>query len=227
MSSVRRSKAQVPAGRTDGRQAKLRGTARERVLEAAADEFVERGYTGASLQAIAKRAGLTRGAIYWNFENKQDLFLALLGERIDKPARALMQLTETAPPDQATAAAVSEGLARLIANQAPLVMLLFEYWAAAARDPKLRHAYNARQHELRGTLAQALEARHATTGVPLTYPAERLATAVLALAYGIAMNKLVDSDAAPDELLGEILDLLYEGLVHRAEASAHRSPART
>ena len=217
MSSVRRSKAQVPAERTDGRQAELRGTARERVLEAAADEFVERGYTGASLQAIAKRAGLTRGAIYWNFENKQDLFLALLGERIDKPARALMQLTETAPPDQATAAAVSEGLARLIANQAPLVMLLFEYWAAAARDPKLRHAYNARQHELRGTLAQALEARHATTGVPLTYPAERLATAVLALAYGIAMNKLVDSDAAPDELLGEILDLLYDRLRAREQ----------
>jgi AcrR family transcriptional regulator len=227
MSSVRRSKAQVPTGRTDGRQAELRGTARERVLEAAANEFVERGYTGASLQAIAKRAGLTRGAIYWNFENKQDLFLALLGERIDKPARALMQLTETAPADQATAAAVSEGLARLIANQAPLVMLLFEHWAAAARDPKLRHAYNARQHELRGTLAQALEARHDTTGVPLTYPAERLATAVLALAYGIAMNKLVDSDAASDELLGEILDLLYEGLVHRAEARARRSPART
>ena len=115
MSSVRRSNAQVPAGRTDGRQAELRGTARERVLDAAADEFVERGYTGASLQAIAKRAELTRGAIYWNFENKQELFLALLDERIDEPARALMQLTETAPADQATAAGVSEGLARLIA----------------------------------------------------------------------------------------------------------------
>ena len=88
------------------------------------------------------------------------------------------------------------------------------------RDPKLRHAYNARQHELRGTLAQALEARHAMTGVPLTYPAERLATAVLALSYGIAMDKLVDSEATPDELLGEILELLYEGLVHRAEAGA-------
>jgi AcrR family transcriptional regulator len=217
---VNLGKTQAPIGRTDGRQAELRGTARQRVLDAAADEFVERGYTGASLQAIAKRAGLTRGAIYWNFKNKQELFLTLLGERIDEPARALMQLTETAPADEATAAAVSEGLARLIGNQAPLVMLLFEQWAAAARDPKLRHAYNARQHDLRGSLARALESRHATTGVPLTYPAERLATAVLALAYGIAMNKLVDADATPDELLGEILDLLYEGLVHRAEANA-------
>jgi AcrR family transcriptional regulator len=207
----------VAGVRRDGRHAELRGTARQRVLDAAAQEFVERGYAGASLQSIAKRAGLTRGAVYWSFENKQDLFLTLLDERVDQPARALMQLTETAPADQATAGAVSEGLARLIGEQAPLVMLLFEHWAAAARDPTLRRAFNARQRKLRDTLAVALKARHATTGVPLTYPAERLATAVLALAYGSAMTKLVDPDAVPDELTGEILDLLYDGLVHRAE----------
>src|SRR5207237_3505797 len=99
----------------------------------------------------------------------------------------------------------------------PLAIQLFNHPSAPSRYPKRCAAYNARQHELRGTRAHALEARHATTGVPLTYPAERLATAVLALAYGIAMNKLVDAEAIPDELLGEILDLLYEGLVHRAE----------
>jgi AcrR family transcriptional regulator len=225
---MNRGESPGPAGRRDGRQAELRGTARERLLQAAADEFVERGYAGASIQAIAKRAGLTRGAVYWNFKNKQELFLTLLDERIDEPARALMQLTETAPADEATAAAVSEGLARLVSNQAPLVMLLFEHWAAAARDPKLRRAFNARQRKLRDTLAHALEARHATTGVPLTYPADRLAAAVLALAYGSAMNKLVDPDATPDELPGEILDLLYDGLVHRAgPLDAAETPLRT
>jgi AcrR family transcriptional regulator len=223
---VNRPRRPTPITHRDGRQAELRGTARQRVLEAAADEFVERGYAGASLQAIAKRAGLTRGAVYWNFKNKQELFLTLLDERIDERARELMQLTETAPADEATAAAVSDGLAHLISDQAPLVMLLFEHWAAAARDPKLRRAFNARQRNLRDTLAHALQARHATTGAPLAYPADRLATAVLALAYGSAMNKLVDPDATPDELTGEILDLLYDGLVHRAEADARRPPSR-
>jgi AcrR family transcriptional regulator len=217
----------MPNRRKDGRQSELRGTARQRVLDAAADEFAERGYAGASLQAIAKRAGLTRGAVYWNFQNKQELFLTLLDERIDEPARALMQLTETAAADEATAAAVSDGLARLISDQAPLVMLLFEHWAAAARDPKLRRAFNARQRNLRDALAHALKARHSTTGVPLTYPPDRLATAVLALAYGTAMNRLVDPETTPDELPGEILDLLYDGLVHRAQANAERSRSRT
>jgi AcrR family transcriptional regulator len=223
---VNRPRRPTPTTHRDGRQAELRGTARQRVLEGAADEFVERGYAAASLQAIAKRAGLTRGAVYWNFKNKQELFLTLLDERIDEPARELMELTQTAPADEATAAAVSDGLARLISDEAPLLMLLFEHWAAAARDPKLRRAFNARQRKLRDTLAHALQARHATTGVPLTYPADRLATAVLALAYGSAMNQLVDPDATPDELPGEILDLLYDGLVHRAERNARRSPTR-
>lgn len=188
------------------------------MLEAAAAEFAERGYGGTSLQSIAERAGLTRGAIYWNFKDKQDLFLTLIDERVDQPARALMKLTETAPADRATAAAISAGLAQLISEQAPLILLLFEHWAAAARDRKLRRAFNARQRNLRDLLARTLRARHDTTGVPLTYPADRLATAVLALAYGTAMTKLVDPDSIPDGLPGEILDLLYDGLAHRAQA---------
>jgi AcrR family transcriptional regulator len=186
-----------------------------RLLDAAAAEVAEHGYAGTSLQAIANRAGLTRGAVYWNFKSKPELFLALLDERIDKPVRGLMLLTATAPADQPTAAAISEGLARLIAEQAPLIMLLFEHWAAAVRDPALRDAFNERQQSLRSALARALEARHAATGVPLTFPAERLATAVLALGHGIAMSKLIDPDGTPDELQGEILDLLYDGLSRR------------
>ena len=200
----------------DGRQAELRGTARARLLDAAAAEFTTHGYAGTSLQAIAKRAGLTRGAVYWNFDSKQELFLALLDERVDQPARELMRLTETAPADQPTAALVSQGLARLIAEQAPLIVLLFEHWAAAVRDPVLRDAFNERQHALHALLAHALQARHDTTGVPLAYPPERIAIAVVALATGIAMSKLVDADGTPDELHGEILDLLYDGLAYRA-----------
>jgi AcrR family transcriptional regulator len=217
------AKQRASPNRSDGRQAEVRGTARERLLEAAAAEVAERGYAGTSLQAIANRAGLTRGAVYWHFKNKPELFLALIDERIDKPARELMRLTATAPADQATAAAISEGLARLIAEQAPLVMLLFEHWAAAMRDSALRNAFNERQQNLRCALARTLEARHETTGVPLTYSAERLATAVLALAQGIAMSKLVDPDGTPDELQGEILDLLYDGLSHRAGGEASSS----
>jgi AcrR family transcriptional regulator len=50
---------------------------RERILDAAIEVFFDKGVTGASLEEIAEQAGVTRGAIYWHFRNKLDLFEAL------------------------------------------------------------------------------------------------------------------------------------------------------
>lgn len=50
---------------------------RHDILNAAIDVFFEKGVAGASLEEIAERAGVTRGAIYWHFRNKLDIFEAL------------------------------------------------------------------------------------------------------------------------------------------------------
>lgn len=50
---------------------------RERILKAAADLFYEKGVSRTTLEDIAEAASLTRGAIYWHFKNKLDLFSAL------------------------------------------------------------------------------------------------------------------------------------------------------
>jgi AcrR family transcriptional regulator len=166
---------------------------------------------------IVTRAGLSKGTFYWHYKSKQDLFLALLEERIDQPARALMEITRTAPPDTATAPAVSSGLGALLEREHELVLLLHEYWSAAVRDKRMNARYRERQQALRDTLADALATRHARTGVPLAVPAQALATAVIALAEGLSMEALVDPDSVPDGLLGEVLSLVYDGMAARAE----------
>lgn len=47
------------------------------IVDAAIAVFVEKGVSGASLEDIAERAGVTRGAVYWHFKNKNDIFRAL------------------------------------------------------------------------------------------------------------------------------------------------------
>jgi hypothetical protein len=128
-----------------------------------------------------------------------------------------MRITETAPREGTTGDLVSKGVAQLVRGRPELVLLAHEQWALAVRDPGTRPAYLARQALLREALATTLRARHETTGVPLTFPAEQLATAVLALANGLAAEALVDPEAVPDELLGDMLALLYDGLAARAE----------
>ncbi|MGM0569808.1 TetR family transcriptional regulator [Marinobacter sp.] len=63
---------------------------REAILDAAELVFFEKGVARTSLEQIACAAGVTRGAIYWHFRNKQDLFEAMLG-RVSNPMTARLE----------------------------------------------------------------------------------------------------------------------------------------
>lgn len=57
---------------------------REALLDAAEIVFDRRGVARATLEEIAREAGMTRGALYWHFDNKQELYAAML-ERVRLP----------------------------------------------------------------------------------------------------------------------------------------------
>lgn len=63
---------------------------RQLVLQAAAEAFYENGVSRTSLDHIARRAGLTRGAIYWHFKDKSDLLTALHKDKM-LPQECLME----------------------------------------------------------------------------------------------------------------------------------------
>lgn len=65
------------------------------ILDAAEQVFFEHGVSRATLAQVAHAAGLTRGAIYWHFQDKADLFNAVV-ERVRTPTEmAFYQVTET------------------------------------------------------------------------------------------------------------------------------------
>ena len=55
-------------------------TTLERIHQAAKAEFMEKGFSSASLRAIVKAAGVTTGALYGYYPSKEELFEGLLGE---------------------------------------------------------------------------------------------------------------------------------------------------
>src|SRR5262245_17443620 len=65
---------------------------RTRILDAAESVFYERGVANASLEEIAVEAKVTRGAIYWHFKDKAELFDAMM-QRVMLPAEDLMEET--------------------------------------------------------------------------------------------------------------------------------------
>lgn len=62
---------------------KLKPEKRERILNAAMKEFVQKGFMNASTDAIVKEAAISKGALFYYFNNKKDLFLFLYDYAID------------------------------------------------------------------------------------------------------------------------------------------------
>ncbi len=71
---------------------------RAEILKSARAVFAETGFASSSLQQIAERAGVTRGALYHHFKNKKDIFLAVSRAM---QAEMMEQLGQTIPTDAA------------------------------------------------------------------------------------------------------------------------------
>ena len=65
---------------------------RQRILKAALDLFVEKGYERTTFEDVANRIQLTKGAVYWHFTNKPDLFAALVADMTEKHDKQLARL---------------------------------------------------------------------------------------------------------------------------------------
>lgn len=92
--------SEVVERRGRGRPRKARGatSARDAIVRAAAEEFVERGYEAASLRAVARRAGVDSALVHHYFDGKADLFAAALEAPL-RPDR-LLDVVLSAPREE-------------------------------------------------------------------------------------------------------------------------------
>ena len=103
------SEAESEAPRLNRRQAAKVRT-RQKVLDAARQLFAERGYEPATIRDIAKGAGMSTGAVFANFQDKAELFEAVLSEDMSKLAETLKAAAATEGTAKARlAAALSAG----------------------------------------------------------------------------------------------------------------------
>jgi TetR/AcrR family acrAB operon transcriptional repressor len=69
----------------------IRKDNRSKILYAALELFSEKGYAGASIDDIAKKTEMTKGAIYWHFKDKLDLYTAVHDFVFDEYKRTFMK----------------------------------------------------------------------------------------------------------------------------------------
>ncbi|HEY2398404.1 MAG TPA: TetR/AcrR family transcriptional regulator [Solirubrobacteraceae bacterium] len=189
---------------------------RERLLVAARSVFASHGFHGASVEEIASEAGFSTGALYSNFDGKEDLFLVLMEREIDEHAREIADAVSVRRSVSERATGGARQWMTMIEREPEVLLLFMEFWAYGVRDAGVRPKVAARFAQVRELLTRLIADSASEFDLELDIPAEQLAVAIDALADGIARQKLADPDAVPDDLMGRVLSLLLAGATRPA-----------
>lgn len=191
-----------PAPHTQRQRRASREDVRRRVLDSARREFAAHGFDGVSLDQIAAAAGFSKGAVYSNFATKSDLFMALMDESVTTRLEAAREL-QSDGADADVARRLGDHLIAEFAEDSDWQVLLIEFWLRAMRDPSAREPFVEYRRRMRETIAGEFERVFPAGDSELT--SMEVATTILALSNGLAIERLLDPEAGDEALLGVAL----------------------
>ncbi len=195
---------------------------RHRLLDAAEHLFQAQGVSRTSLQDIARRAGATRGAVYWHFRDKADLFNAMM-ERVTLPLEQSFE--DLAQDQQADPLAhirrlVRDALGRIAAD--PQTRRVFEVathkveYVDELQAVRLRHL--TARNKFLAHVERGLQAAASRESVPLMVPAGTAARGVHAIIDGLIQNWMLDHSAYDLSAVGQgVIDVYLTGLGFKPE----------
>jgi AcrR family transcriptional regulator len=191
-----------------------RAMTRQHLLEAAGVVFARHGFHGATLDEVASTAGFTKGAVYSNFKSKDDLFLALLDDRVTRQLALVSDALEGGPDEPvAQFPRIRDLLGADMFWDDDFATLYLEFVLYARRHPEAQAKLAASAQRSRALVRQLIDEEYATLGAPPAYDTEHLAEISLALFGGLRVDRLVDPNAVTEATLGTALTLLYDALV--------------
>lgn len=192
---------------------------RAQILMAARAVFVESGYLAARVEDIARRANLSKGAVYFYFPSKRAIFDAL----VDEEHAVTMSFLAGAEQDPRPAQIKLVDLGRAYLDHfagmktPPRFFLLMN--EMSIRDEDVRRRVNAIHHSFIERIAQIIE-QGAREGVFVPYDAIAVAQVLKAMIDGLAGQSAVGVRSDVGRLSGDGVRLLLHGLLARGHAEA-------
>jgi AcrR family transcriptional regulator len=163
------------------------------LLDAAMELFAEQGYGATSIPEICARAGLTKGAFYSNFANKDALFLALLDRSWQRRSQWLRRLTPTTQVLVASPDPQRKMPELAVDRQWTLVST--EFSLHAIRHPQVAALLAEHELRVRSELAELVAAALDRAGRVPAVPVLQLARMLVAVTEGSDIQALTDQAA--------------------------------
>lgn len=188
-------------GRT---QEQRRAETRALLLNAAADQFARKGFHATSAEAVAAAADRTTGALYDHFGGKEGLLVGLLELWVEQTIIDLTASLEGETDLDGRLGALWTGVIRRDNESGDAWLLLeFELWLHAVRDPQLGVVGAERFRVMRTGLAGGLEDWSREFGFELPGPATDVAAQVIAVLLGAAFQYRLDPTAISQTVVAD------------------------
>ena len=186
-------------GRT---QEERRAETRALLLSAAAELFAQKGFHATSAEAVATAADRTTGALYNHFGGKEGLLVGLLEQWIEQTIVDIGAALEGETDLDGRLGALWDGVVRRDSESGDAWLLLeFELWLHAVRDPELGVVGAQRFQVMRAGLAGGLDDWSREFGFELPAPSDELAAQVIAVLLGAAFQFRLDPAAFPQPVV--------------------------
>lgn len=196
------------------RHAEKTAQTRTRLLESAEKIFARDGFEAAKLEDIASDAGYTRGAFYANFESKEDLFIALLGEEVEKRIGRAREgaggRLKQGLPKHDLYKAIRQNYVRTLRNPTWNVLFI-EYKLFILRHPELKKKVTEMQSRAFATMASGLDEIFSGVGVKPAVPSLAAGMALAALANTLGLDLAIGS-ALTEKEVDQILSVFFDAL---------------
>ena len=178
---------------------------RMRLIEAAERLFIRKGFDDASVEEISEMAGYSRGAFYSNFDNKEQVFLAVIDHRRPKALDDIFQQTSE---HAERIAAVREWFSNQWRHK-DFIVLRMEFTRRAMRDRSaLKHLAELRRRELETYAASVGRYLGATDRVQADRP-ELVALVLLAVVHGLG-SLAIDIGTERENIYTEAAKLAFD-----------------
>lgn len=171
-----------------------RDRTRAKLLEAARSLIREKGYEHTTLENIAEKAGMTTGAIYGNFKNRDELFISL-GQAYWAPIKPQVK--------------PGASFAEIMRAMADATIAAIPDRSAAAVGRLTGLAYTLTHDQMRAQVSEVTEQSYAfgeqwlravTKEEDLPMPADQLVRVIHALMEGLVFQRLLTPELVPDEI---------------------------
>jgi len=181
---------------------------RMRLIEAAENLFIRNGFDDTSVDEISETAGYSRGAFYSNFNDKEEIFLAVIDRRQPSVPKALDDIFQQVSEPAERSAAVREWYSNR-RNLKDFIALQMEFSRRAMRDRSVRkHFAELRRQELETVAASVCRYFGATNGIQTERP-EIIALALVALAQGLGILAM-DTDPEWEHMCTDAARLVFD-----------------